>query len=113
MKNPVVNNVSFELLELLASTHAPAGGSVLFRVGKGNKDLRLVRHEGEPLDIQYCHGLVTKPRDYLVVKSLPVPVEAINHDDDDRTEHLATSTPAHLVGQIVTSMRRDAVDSPA
>ena len=110
--NPLVSNVSYELVELLAAAHAPAGGSVLFRVGKGNKDLRLVRHEGEPLDIPYCHGLVTKPREYVVVKSLPIPVEAINHEDS-RTEHLATSSPAHLVGQIVSSMRSDAVDSPA
>jgi hypothetical protein len=107
---PLISNVSVELLELLASAHAPAGGSVLFRVGKGNKDLRLVRHEGEPVTVEYCHSLVTKPREYVVVSSLPTPVESINLAEGV-TKHLGSSSPSHLSQQIVNAMVRDAVDA--
>lgn len=97
--------VTLEFLELMASAFAPPSGAVLWR---NDKDLRLVRSEGEALTADFCCGLVTEPRKESVVNLLPKRVEAVY--GPGFLDHLPHLTPGKCAEAVVKSMRRDAID---
>ena len=106
MSNVIHFPLTLEFLELMASAHAPPGGAVLWR---HEKDLRLVRHEGEPLTVEYASNLVINRPEASVVPSLPRTVEAVYATDS--LKHLPHLTPLQCSQAVNKAIREDCIDS--
>jgi hypothetical protein len=104
--NPLNSNVMFEFLELMAAAHAPPMGAALWNAGG---DLRLVRHNGEPLTVEFCSSLVTAKREQKEVKKLPASIVA-SYDADSIT-HLPKYGKVVCNAAVLKAMKEDAVDS--
>lgn len=98
--------LSFEYLELLASAHAPPSGAVLWT--HSNKP-RLVRHDGEPLTVEYVSGLITRPGEVTTAVSMPPSFMAIA--DHKRFSVSPKHTKHDCDKALLRIMRTDCVDS--
>lgn len=99
-------NLSFEYLERLASAHAPPSGAVLWT--HTNKP-RLVRHDGEPLTVEYVSGLITRPGEVTTAVSMPPSFMAVAGParfsvSPKHTKHQCDKT-------LLRIMRTDCIDS--
>lgn len=99
-------NLSFEYLELLASAHAPPSGAVLWT--HTNKP-RLVRHDGEPLTVEYVSGLITRPGEVTTAVSMPPSFMAVA--DPARFSVSPKHTKHQCDKALLRIMRTDCIDS--